>query len=77
MKTNVEILKEINSTKLSNIRRRLGAVDENDTSVDDEINAMSNSDLVATDIAWRLGDEYWWQDAKAFFDDLEKASAEK
>lgn len=55
-KPNVKILDEAD---LGNIRQRLGAKDENDTSRDDEINAMSAEQLVAKKSGWELGDESW------------------
>jgi hypothetical protein len=44
---------------LADIRQRLGAKDENDSSYDDRINKMTAEELVAKKSGWELGDESW------------------
>lgn len=72
--TNVEKLKELRI--LHDIRLRMGADDENDTSVDGAINRLSNSQLVEKWAGWHLGTESWWITMKRYFDELEQMSIE-
>lgn len=44
---------------LSNIRKRLGAEDEEDTSRDYKIEKMDARSLVAVYFGWELGDDNW------------------
>lgn len=53
---NTEILEDVD---LADIRQRLGAKDENDTSRDERINQMTAEELVAKKSGWELGDESW------------------
>ena len=53
----IKKLKELGM--LGNIRQRLGAEDENDTSMDERIMRMPLEKVVAVDSAWELGDEGW------------------
>ncbi len=54
--TNVDLLDEAD---LDDIRRRLGAKNEGDTSRDEEINMMTAEELCAKKSGWELGDESW------------------
>lgn len=55
-KSNTELLEDVD---LADIRQRLGASDENDTSRDEQINAMTAEQLVAKKSGWEIGDESW------------------
>jgi len=68
--TQIEKLEQVGI--LGEVRQRLGADDENDTAYDERINRMKNSDLIAKWSGWKLGDEGWWKEMKAMFDDLEE-----
>lgn len=68
--TNVEKLQRIG--RLEAVRQRLGADDGTDECCDEQINKMSNSECIARAMAWHLGDESWWLDFKAEFDQLEE-----
>lgn len=68
--TNVEKLQRIG--RLEAVRQRLGADDGTDECCDEQINKMSNSECIAKAMAWHLGDESWWLDFKAEFDQLEE-----
>lgn len=67
--TNVDKLIEIGC--IGDIRQRLGAKDENDTSRDDKINSLSNTELVELWCGWHLGSGSWWLQMKGLFDKLE------
>jgi len=67
---NVEKLNSIGI--LGAIRQRLGGLDETDEGSDLRINGMSNSRLISLWSGWHLGDEGWWNNMKAMFDDLEE-----
>lgn len=56
MKPNVKLLDEAD---LGDVRQRLGATDESDTSRDKRINAMTAEELVAAKSGWELGDDSW------------------
>jgi len=69
--TNVEKLSRLGI--LQQIRQRLGAHDgAGDTLYDNDINEMSNTELISTWSGWILGDESWWDDMKHNFDELEE-----
>lgn len=70
--TNVEKLIQLGI--IGDVRQRLGAEDENDTSSDDRINKMDNSKLVEQWAGWHLGDGSWWATMKAYYDGLERLS---
>lgn len=70
-KSNVLLLKRIDIKALGAIRQRLGADNENDTSYDDKIEKLTNSELMEKYIGWHLGDSWWWQNPKSIFDRLE------
>lgn len=70
MKSNVEILDEAD---LGDIRKRLGAKDEDDESRDDEINQMSAEELCAKKSGWELGDESWAESYIYIYRQLVKA----
>lgn len=54
---NVEILEQVGI--LDDVRERLGASDENDTSFDHKIERMNPEQMVAKWSGWELGDESW------------------
>jgi len=68
--TNIEKLTEL--AIIGDIRQRLGASDENDTSKDYKINEMSNYELIKKWCGWNIGDEEWWVTMKYNYDMLEK-----
>lgn len=68
--TNVEKLTQLGI--IGDVRQRLGADDENDTSSDARINQMDNSQLVKQWAGWYLGDGSWWTTMKAYYDGLER-----
>lgn len=68
--TNVEKLEELGM--LGNVRQRLGAKDEDDTSQDEIINEMTNQELVERDSAWELGSEQWAADIIHNYNELNK-----
>lgn len=57
---------------LGDIRQRLGAEDENDTSRDEKIMELDARNLVATQSAWNLGDEQWALDIIDLYNKLKK-----
>jgi hypothetical protein len=57
---------------LGDVRQRLGAIDEKDDTLDDEINGLDNSKLIELHCGWKLGDGSWWTDFKQMFDTLEE-----
>ena len=67
---NVEKLEQIRI--LGEVRQRLGADDKNDEKYDDDINEMSNHNLIRAYTGWNLGDGSWWDSLKGMFDDLEE-----
>ena len=69
-KTNVEKLTELGI--IGDVRQRLGADDENDTSKDNRINEMDSSSLVNAWAGWYLGDGSLWTTMKAYYDALER-----
>jgi len=70
--TNVEKLTQLGI--IGDVRQRLGAYDENDTSSDSRINQMENSQLIKQWAGWHLGDGSWWTTMKAYYDGLERLS---
>lgn len=56
-KTNVEILTEMD--KIGVIRKRLGAFDENDNSLDEDINELSAKKITENWTGWYLGNNSW------------------
>jgi hypothetical protein len=68
--TNVEKLEEVGI--LGDVRQRLGANDESDSSKDHKINEMDNERLVKEWCGWHLGDGSWWTSMKSYFDQLEE-----
>jgi hypothetical protein len=67
---NVEKLTQLGI--IGDVRQRLGGSDKNDTSRDDIINKMDNSELVEQWTGWHLGDGSWWNTMKAYYDGLER-----
>lgn len=72
--TNITKLKQLGI--LGEIRQRLGAENENDTSMDSRVNKLSNHDLTAAYCGWCLGSESWWNTLKVLFDSLERFDEE-
>jgi len=70
MKSNVDKLADLGI--LGDVRQRLGADDENDTSKDEKINEMDNSRLIKEWCGWNLGDGSWWTIMKSYYDKLEE-----
>jgi hypothetical protein len=68
--TNVEKLDELRI--LAHVRKSLGADCDEDTSLDDTINNLSNSDLIAQWSQWHFGYKEWWETMKRLFDKLEE-----
>ena len=66
--TNVEKLESLGI--LGDVRERLGAEDENDTSKDERINHMTPDRLVTEWCGWEIGDPIWWSKMKGYFDFL-------
>jgi len=58
---------------LGDIRQRLGAADENDSSFDDDINSMSADELVAEWSGWVLGSPDWWKTMNRLYTQLKYA----
>ncbi len=56
---------------LGDVRQRLGAESETDNSVDDEINSLSNHELIAEFCGFQFGDNEIWNVFKSKFDRLE------
>jgi len=57
---------------LGEIRQRLGATNENDTSFDNDINKMTPDKLMYEWAGWKLGYGDWWTDMKKKYDRLRK-----
>lgn len=57
---------------LGSIRQRLGAKNENDTSVDKLINRMTADELMYEWAGWKLGYGDWWIDMKGKYDRLQR-----
>ena len=55
---------------LGDIRQRLGAKDENDSSFDEQIDSMSEDELMAEWSAWKLGSSEWWQTMNRMYNRL-------
>lgn len=70
MKNNIIFLKDLGI--ISDVRERLGALDENDKSFDTDINSMSPKELVALWSGWNLGDESWSDEMIEFYEALEE-----
>jgi len=68
--TNVQKLDELRI--LGCVRQSLGANDDYDTSLDEDINNLTNSELIAQWSQWKLGYATWWKDMKGMFDELEE-----
>jgi len=72
---NVEKLQGIGI--LSSVRKEIGAKNGLDPSFDEEINRLSNSELVGRWCHWHLGSCDWWSTMKSYFDELEEMSNDK
>lgn len=70
--TNVEKLEACKM--IGEIRKRLGADSDKDTSRDSIINRLTNQELLHEYTALRLGDGAWWDILKTKFDHLENLS---
>lgn len=55
---------------LGDIRQRLGADNENDTSFDKDIDQMTADELMYAWAGWKLGYGAWWTDMKKKYDRL-------
>jgi hypothetical protein len=53
---------------LGDVRQRLGAKNENDTSFDEEINEMEPDEIMAEWVGWKLGSGDWWDIFKSVYD---------
>ena len=71
---NIEKLENIG--KLGIVRQRLGANNESDASCDEQIDDLTNSEIVGAICGWDIGDESWWYGLKSDFDSLEKLDIE-
>ena len=71
MLTNVEKLTRLKI--IGHVRQRLGASDENDTSLDSRINKISETAFVAGWTAWYVGGD-WLALMESYYDELEKLS---
>lgn len=47
---------------LGDIRKRLGAKDEHDSSFDNQIDLMTADEIMSEWSAWKLGSAEWWKD---------------
>jgi hypothetical protein len=47
---------------LGDIRKRLGAKDEKDSSFDNQIDLMTADEIMSEWSAWKLGSSEWWKD---------------
>jgi len=59
---------------LGDIRQRLGAENENDTSFDNDIDKMTADELMHAWAGWKFGYGDWWTDMKKKYDRLCKDS---
>lgn len=73
--TNVEILKKYR--QLGAVRERLGATDEFDDSVDEDINKLSPSKVVEAYAGWHLGDAGWAREIITLYEKLKEGKIEK
>jgi hypothetical protein len=71
---NVEKLTQLDV--IGDVRQRLGADDEKDTSSDDRINKMDNSKLSEQWTEWYLSDGSRQTTMKAYYDGLERLSSD-
>lgn len=56
---------------IDDVRQTMGAENGDDISQDDNINELTNDELVGKYCGWILGSEQWWSDLKQTFDELE------
>lgn len=73
--TNIDKLSRIGI--LGDIRLRMGAYNQSDTSCDDEINELDNSQLIEEWFKWKLGDGSWWTDALEWYEQLNEFDKNK
>lgn len=69
-KSKVKFLKDKYPKVLSSVRRRLGLSSDNDASLDDRIEKLSNKEIVMSYTAWNLGVSYAWEHPSVVFKDL-------
>lgn len=69
-------IEKIPSDILGAVRQRLGADDENDISMDHEIEKMSAKQLIAKWSGWHLGDEDWGKEMVNKYELLKKLETE-
>ena len=55
---------------LGDIRQRLGAKDEHDSSFDKQIDSMSEDELISEWSAWKLGSSEWWKTMNRMYNRL-------
>jgi hypothetical protein len=55
---------------LGDIRQRLGGEDENDSSLDSQIDLMSAHDIISEWSAWKLGSSEWWKQMNNMYNSL-------
>lgn len=67
----VKFLEENHPNVLRKLRGRLGLDDQEDSSLDLEIELMSNDAIVRELCTWELGSGSWWDGYKSLFDTLE------
>ena len=68
--TNVEKLKPIGI--IGEVRTALGASDEYDTSLDEQINNLSSNEIMLRYCTHHFGSGYWWAHFKRIFDAIER-----
>ena len=52
---------------LGDIRKRLGAKDEHDSSFDNQIDSMTEDEIMCEWSAWKLGSSEWWKDMNSIY----------
>ena len=73
--SNVEVLEHYGW--IGDVRERMGASDENDTSKDDKINDLEPNEVVAKWVGWNLGDEMWCYTIIGMYEQIKQAKDEK
>ena len=71
---NIEILECLGM--LGDVRERLGADDDKDTSMDDEINKLDSVQLVQEWSGWSLGSGHWAKDIIYNYNEIERLKKE-
>ena len=55
---------------IGDIRQRLGAKDEQDSSFDKQIDSMTADEIMSEWSAWKLGSSEWWKDMNRMYNRL-------